>query len=810
MTWYLTAILGLSMGLAIGWFVRRRISSHQISESDDLLARVNRLFNALDCGSDCSRYLNKFFLETALRISHAHAILLLEDSDKSRRNYGLPAGLTARAHVLIAMYRNRDTIAEIDAWRDMVLEWEWPETTRKTQSNSLSTAAWIADCRAVPQNGNLQNPHELTGLWMIPINSSTSLPKWLAVAGHRSRLEKDLPRLDKLCREHLTNDGTFRKSFGVLKIGQQTFENLKQPLAMVVSDHIVQVNQSFEDLTGFDRNMLIGKPFQFVLLHEDIPEVQDHLVQTLNSHQTSEEFEARFVRQDETLINLSMHVLSVPFQDEEALVISARDITSQIHLEQTLLNRIAQQELVIEQLLDIRSNLELQVEEHRSALTSYQSRLNLIEKVMSGISDWVRVINKDYTVTYQNPSMLDAMGDIRGRTCYQSLGFQSRCPECPLESATECDTSRRIELSLGLNTYSVICSPLRNADGSIDSVIEMMQNTSEFKQLQDAMREKSEILEAVNDSVVELNQNLEEATRELAGKNQELERLNQALKSLDQLKDNFVSTVSHELRAPLTSIKGSVSMILNGMVGEVDPKISQYLTICLRNADRLIQLINDLLDLSKIESGQIKIRRNWHSLRDIAHEVVEDLTNYALDRDVTLKVDVPDDLTIWADRDRCIQVLQNLLSNALKFTESGEVIIRSKKVDARDESFLADHGGVQIEVEDTGIGIPEDEQKKIFGKFNQVDSTLTKKTGGTGLGLAICKAIVHEHGGTISVDSQVGEGSCFRVIFPDPTETNQPSPKKTKAPKRRSEVTPNPDSSHLASISSADMAGDKQ
>jgi PAS domain S-box-containing protein len=809
MTWYLAVILGLTIGLAIGWFARRRISSPQISESGESLTRVNRLLNALECDTDCSRQLNRLFLETALQISSARTILLLEDWDKSRRNYGLPVGLTARAHVLIAMYRNRDTIAEIDAWKDMVLEWEWPEKTRKTQAGSLSTAAWITDYRAVPQNGNFEDTHGLAGLWLIPINSSTSHPKWLALAGHRRRLAKDLPKMDKLSQEHVADDGTFRKSLAVLKIGQHAFENLKQPLAMVVSDHIIQINQSFENLTGFDRNVLIGKPFQFVLLHEDIPEVQDHLVQTLNSHQASEEFEARIVRQDGTQLSVSMHVLSVPFLGEEALVISARDITAQVHLEQTLLNRIAHQELAIEELLDARRNLELQVEEDQISLESSQNRLDLIENVMSGISDWVRVINKDYTVTYQNPSMLNAMGDITGKTCYQSLGIPSRCPECPLESAAEGGSPRRIELTLGLNTYSVVCSPVKDPGGSVNAVIELMQNISEFKQLQEAIREKSEILEAVNESVIELNQNLEKATLELAGKNEELEKLNQALKSLDQLKDNFVSTVSHELRAPLTSIKGSVSMILNGMVGEVDPKVSQYLTVCLRNADRLIQLINDLLDLSKIESGRIQIKRDRHSLRDIAHEVVEDLTNYALDLDVTLKVDVPQDLTIWADRDRCVQVLQNLLSNALKFTESGEVIIRGKKAEAGDEASLSGCGGVQIEVEDTGIGIPQDQQKKIFGKFNQVDSTLTRKTGGTGLGLAICKAIVSEHGGTISVDSQVGKGSCFRIVFPEPAPADEQLSKGTNKPIRKSGEMPKCDSPNSENIETADIERDK-
>jgi len=757
MTWVLTTLFALIIGLAIGWSIRRRSSSGQDRFSDDALARIDRLLNTFEIDSDCSHHLNRFFVETAFQNSGAQIILLLEDSEKSRRNCGLPVGLTARANVLLAMQNDGNGMTEIENWRNTILEWEWPERSRKSTSKTSENAVWIVDYRTLSSSDDPRRPLRKCGMWLIPINSAKSYPKWLALAGPRHDLEKHLPRLERVAQCYLTDDGAFRKSFAMLKIGRQTFEDLNIPMALVAADHIIHINQMFEDLTGFDRNVLIGKAFQFVLFPDDAPDVQEQFLNALNGGRTPEEFEARIVRQDGAQVIVGIHATPVNLFNARALVVSATDITPQIHLEQTLLSRITQQELVIEELADAKHSLELQADEVRSTAEVCQERLNLTEKILSGITDWIRVINKDYVVTYQNPGMREAMGDLVGRKCYQSLGAASACTSCPLNDPTNIDSFKRVEFAMGSNSYSAVCSPLKNPDGSTHAIVELIQNISELKQLQQAMREKSEILEAVNDSVVELNQSLEHATQQLAEKNFELEKLNQELKTLDQLKDNFVTTVSHELRAPLTSIKGSVSVILNGMVGAVDQKIAQYLTVCLRNADRLIQLINDLLDLSKIESGRIKINPQNCHLRAIAQEVAEDLTNYALDRDVKLRVEVPDDLKVWADRNRCIQVLQNLLSNALKFTESGEVVIRGLKLD----------GSVRIEVEDTGIGIPDDQKQRIFGKFNQVDSTLTRKVGGTGLGLAICRAIVEEHGGSISVDSEVGKGSCFRIVLPD-------------------------------------------
>jgi|GEM_PF-3470957 len=761
MTWILTTLCALGIGLAAGCLIRRRMSSGGDRSMDDALSRIDRLLNTFEIDGDCSYYLNRLVVETALRNSGAQTIMLLEDSEKSRRNYGLPPGLTARVNVLLAMARDGDRMTEIEDWRNTILEWEWPERSRKSTSKTSAGAVWIDEHRTLTSADDSRCLPSQGGLWLLPINSAKSHPKWLALSGPRHRLEKQLPQLEHVAEGYLIDDGAFRKGFAMLKVGKQAFESSNLPLALVVADHIIQINQMFEELTGYDRNVLIGKAFQFVLFPDDAPDVQQQFLNVLKNGQNPEEFEARIVRQDGTQITVGIYPIPVNNFDERALVVSARDITPQIHLEQTLLSRIAQQELVIEELADAKHSLELQADEVQSSAESCQERLKLTENILSSITDWIRVVDKDYIVSYQNPGMREAMGDMVGRKCYQSLGASSACNGCPLNDTANIDSNRQVEFAMGSNSYSALCSPVKNLDGSIHAIVELIQNISELKLLQEAMREKSEILEAVNDSVVELNRNLEYATQQLAEKNSELEQLNLELKTLDQLKDNFVTTVSHELRAPLTSIKGSVSVILNGMVGTVDDKISQYLTVCLRNTDRLIQLINDLLDLSKIESGRIKINPQECQLRAIAQEVVEDLTNYALDRDVKLRVEVPDNLTIWADRDRCIQVLQNLLSNALKFTDSGEVAIRG----------LKSEGSTRIEVEDTGIGIPDDQKERIFGKFNQVDSSLTRKVGGTGLGLAICRAIVEEHGGSISVESQLGKGSCFRIILPNgPTD----------------------------------------
>ena len=239
----------------------------------------------------------------------------------------------------------------------------------------------------------------------------------------------------------------------------------------------------------------------------------------------------------------------------------------------------------------------------------------------------------------------------------------------------------------------------------------------------------------------------------------EKKRYEQRLKELDKMKSAFVSNVSHELRTPLTAIKASADNMLNRLIGDLNGKQVGYLTRIKSNSDRLARLINDLLDLSTIEAGKIDLRPTKLPLVTLVKEAAESLRPVAAEKLINLTVMSADPGVIaWADRDKVIQVLMNLIGNALKFTPArGKVTIAVAKNSA---------AWMQISVTDTGSGIPAEEVNKVFGRFYQIGQAGTQKTQGTGLGLAISKALVEMHGGKIWVESEAGKGSTFSFTLP--------------------------------------------
>jgi PAS domain S-box-containing protein len=239
----------------------------------------------------------------------------------------------------------------------------------------------------------------------------------------------------------------------------------------------------------------------------------------------------------------------------------------------------------------------------------------------------------------------------------------------------------------------------------------------------------------------------------------EKKRYERRLKELDKMKSDFVSNVSHELRTPLTSIKGSVDNMLDGLTGLLNEKQVRYLSRIKSNTDRLSRLINDLLDLSRIEAGRVEVRPATLPLTALAEEVTEHLKHLAAGKLIRVEVLSPDpEVTVWADRDKVTQVLVNLIGNAVKFTpQDGKVTVALEK---------SGTDYIRISVADTGPGILPEEKSKIFSKFYQVANIDKQKPKGSGLGLAISKALVEMHGGKIWVESEVGKGSTFHFTLP--------------------------------------------
>jgi GAF domain-containing protein len=237
----------------------------------------------------------------------------------------------------------------------------------------------------------------------------------------------------------------------------------------------------------------------------------------------------------------------------------------------------------------------------------------------------------------------------------------------------------------------------------------------------------------------------------------EIELKSRQLAEASQHKSQFLANMSHELRTPLNAILGYTELMHDGLYGDLPAKTRDVLERVQKNGKHLLGLINDVLDLSKIEAGQLALSLDEYSMKEVVQTIVAATESLASAKGLPLKVTLSDGMPLGrGDERRIAQVLLNLVGNAIKFTDQGEVRIAAKASD----------GMFSIAVEDTGPGIPEGEQARIFHEFHQVDSSNTKKKGGTGLGLAIAKRIIEMHGGRIWVESEVGKGSTFRFELP--------------------------------------------
>jgi PAS domain S-box-containing protein len=226
---------------------------------------------------------------------------------------------------------------------------------------------------------------------------------------------------------------------------------------------------------------------------------------------------------------------------------------------------------------------------------------------------------------------------------------------------------------------------------------------------------------------------------------------------VDQMKDEFISVVSHELRTPLTSIRSAIGVLSIGRLDAQSPKSQRLLEIAYDNSNRLVRLINDILDLEQIKSGRVTMVKENYNAADVMVDAVAVIQSMADKAEIELSV-TPLSVQLWLDRDRIIQTITNLLSNAIKFSPPHTTV----SLDA----CLQSNGMVMFRVKDSGRGIPSENLETIFDRFNQVDASDSRARGGTGLGLAICRSIVQQHGGQIWAESVFGKGSTFYFTLP--------------------------------------------
>ncbi|CAG1008905.1 MAG: PAS domain-containing sensor histidine kinase [Candidatus Methanoperedens sp.] len=237
---------------------------------------------------------------------------------------------------------------------------------------------------------------------------------------------------------------------------------------------------------------------------------------------------------------------------------------------------------------------------------------------------------------------------------------------------------------------------------------------------------------------------------------EQLERSYEELLEADNVKTEFISNITHELLTPLTSIRGFVELLEDETMGKINAEQKKSLEIILRNCDRLIKLIKELLDTSNLENNKLGFQFGLVSLNSILSKTIHDIHPQANDKQITIIKDIQQLPEIWGDEERLVQVLMNLLINAIKFTpHKGKITIKAK----------ADIEHINISISDTGIGIAPDKLNSIFDRFYQVDGSARRKYGGVGIGLSICRSIIDKHFGKIWAQSD-GKGSTFHIVLP--------------------------------------------
>jgi PAS domain S-box-containing protein len=274
---------------------------------------------------------------------------------------------------------------------------------------------------------------------------------------------------------------------------------------------------------------------------------------------------------------------------------------------------------------------------------------------------------------------------------------------------------------------SIVITALYNRKGEIQGYAKITQDMTKRKQMEDDLHDTLFLLEQAN----------------------------KKLEELDQLKSLSISVATHELRSPLTAIKAYVDNLFEGVAGELPEKVFYYLTRIGYNTERVIRLVNMLLDISRIEAGHLHLELHTVSVSEIITDVLKDFECIARNKEIAIRASDVRDAPVTADRHRVEQVLHNLLHNALKFTPpGGEIVV---------QSHVTDHDKVTITVADTGCGIPPGHEEKVFLKFHRAPSPVQE---GAGLGLAVSKSLVELHGGNIWVESEPGHGSKFSFTLP--------------------------------------------
>jgi len=379
------------------------------------------------------------------------------------------------------------------------------------------------------------------------------------------------------------------------------------------------------------------------------------------------------------------------------------------------------------------------------------------QRTFDSITDFVFILDNNFTIVKANKSFIGALKakleDVIGKKCYELFHKSDKpWPHCPFEMTKEDNKPHIQEVddsNIGIPLL-VSVSPIFDTEGKLVGVVHIARDITERKKTENILKQNKEELEAQTRQLKKSNEDI----KSLYG---ELEKSNAELKKIDQLKSDFVSTVSHELRTPLSITKEGISLVLDKIAGSVNAKQKKILNTAKDNIDRLARIINDLLDISKIEAGKVELKKEKIDLKKLLEQLRILFQEKAKKENLKFNINIPKkNMKLFADPDKLKQVFINLIDNSIRFTQKGyvEVFVRELK------------DVLEFSVTDTGKGISGKDLPKIFNKFQQFGRIAGPGEKGTGLGLAIVKGIVELHSGRVWAESKLGRGTKFTFTLP--------------------------------------------
>jgi len=517
----------------------------------------------------------------------------------------------------------------------------------------------------------------------------------------------------------------------------------------------LEVNPAMEEITGYSKKELLKMDISELYVY---PEEREALVQELASTRGKVVRELHWRKKDGTEIVLADTKVAVRDDDGRILYLDGvmEDVTERKQMEQRIehLNMVLQAIRNVNQLIareKDRDKLLKGVCDNLTETRGYDyAWLAILDESGGLVTTAEAGLGKDFL------PMVEQLKGGQLPDCAQRALRQPKvavtedppatCTYCPLVSRYQGRGAMTIRLEHRGKVYGVLCVSIPQAltaDEEEQSLVKELASDIAFALHNIELEEKRQQAE----------QELEEKNKQLMAQQQELMEKTKEVEAASQAKSDFLANMSHELRTPLNVITGFSELMADGVPGEINSEQKQCLDDILSSSKHLLGLINDVLDLSKVESGKVKLRLAEVTLPDILEELKRTMMPILAPRKQSLDIEVEKGLpSVYADKAKLKQVLLNLLGNATKFTpDEGKLKIEAVKKG----------GWCHVSVIDNGVGINKEDQKKIFEPFRQLDNPLTREKGGAGLGLAVARQIIEKHGGKIWVESEYGKGSRF-------------------------------------------------